>query len=235
MAYPKIKELREKNKLTQQQTAEKLNLPLPTYRSYETGAREPGVDVLIKLSELYDVTTDYLLDHKPRLTMLSSSEINHIKKYRTLDPYGKKAVTSVLDIEFERCTYIPEPNREELIEVSINYAPVSAGFGDELEDYEQWEKASVPLTPESRKADFILVVDGDSMEPKFHNGDYILVRKQPAVDIGQIGIFGVDGKGYIKKYGGDKLISLNKKYPDIPLDEESRCFGLVLGVTDISE
>ena len=235
MTYPKIKELREKNKLTQQQAAEKLNLPLPTYRSYETGAREPGIDVLIKLSELYDVTTDYLLDHKPRLTMLSPSEISHIKKYRTLDPYGKKAVTSVLDIEFERCTYIPEPNREELIEVSINYAPVSAGFGDELEDYEQWEKASVPLTPESRKADFILVVDGDSMEPKFHNGDYILVRKQPAVDIGQIGIFGVDGKGYVKKYGGDKLISLNKKYPDIPLDEESRCFGLVLGVTDISE
>ena len=235
MAYPKIKELREKNKLTQQQTAEKLNLPLPTYRSYETGAREPGIDVLIKLSELYDVTTDYLLDHKPRLTMLSPSEISHIKKYRTLDPYGQKAVTSVLDIEFERCTYIPEPNREELIEVSINYAPVSAGFGDELEDYEQWEKASVPLTPESRKADFILVVDGDSMEPKFHNGDYILVRKQPAVDIGQIGIFGVDGKGYIKKYGGDKLISLNKKYPDIPLNEDSHCFGLVLGVTDISE
>ena len=235
MTYPKIKELREKNKLTQQPAAEKLNLPLPTYRSYETGAREPGIDVLIKLSELYDVTTDYLLDHKPRLTMLSPSEISHIKKYRTLDPYGKKAVTSVLDIEFERCTYIPEPNREELIEVSINYAPVSAGFGDELEDYEQWEKASVPLTPESRKADFILVVDGDSMEPKFHNGDYILVRKQPAVDIGQIGIFGVDGKGYVKKYGGDKLISLNKKYPDIPLDEDSHCFGLVLGVTDISE
>lgn len=235
MTYPKIKELREKNKLTQQQAAEKLNLPLPTYRSYETGAREPGIDVLIKLSELYDVTTDYLLDHKPRLTMLSPSEISHIKKYRTLDPYGQKAVTSVLDIEFERCTYIPEPNREELIEVSINYASVSAGFGDELEDYEQWEKASVPLTPESRKADFILVVDGDSMEPKFHNGDYILVRKRPAVDIGQIGIFGVDGKGYVKKYGGDKLISLNKKYPDIPLDEDSRCFGLVLGVTDISE
>lgn len=162
-------------------------------------------------------------------------EDSMIKKYRSLDPYGKKAVTSVLDIEFERCTYIPEPNREELIEISINYAPVSAGIGDELEDYEQWEKVSVPLTPESRKADFILVVDGDSMEPKFHNGDYILVRKQPAVDIGQIGIFGVGGKGYIKKYGGDKLISLNKKYTDILLDEESRCFGLVIGITDISE
>ena len=205
--------------------------------NYESEISCPNENILIKLFSALDCDANYLYydDITKSEEQLDSKEKSLIKKYRTLDPYGQKAVTSVLDIEFERCTYIPEPNREELIEVSINYAPVSAGFGDELEDYEQWEKASVPLTPESRKADFILVVDGDSMEPKFHNGDYILVRKQPAVDIGQIGIFGVDGKGYIKKYGGDKLISLNKKYPDIPLDEESRCFGLVLGVTDISE
>ena len=205
--------------------------------NYESEISCPNENILIKLFSALDCDANYLYydDITKSEEQLDSKEKSLIKKYRTLDPYGKKAVTSVLDIEFERCTYIPEPNREELIEVSINYAPVSAGFGDELEDYEQWEKASVPLTPESRKADFILVVDGDSMEPKFNNGDYILVRKQPAVDIGQIGIFGVDGKGYVKKYGGDKLISLNKKYPDIPLNEDSRCFGLVLGVTDISE
>ena len=58
------------------------------------------------------------------------------------------------------------------------------------------------------------------MEPKFHSGDYILIRKQPAVDIGQIGIFGVDGKGYIKKYGGDRLISMNKKYNEVLLNAE---------------
>lgn len=230
----RLKNLRKAKGTTQADVAEALGIKESAYSNYEKDLREPNAVVLKAMSKYFGVTIDYLLDCHTGF-VASRSEQEHIKKYRTLDPYGKKAVTSVLDIEFERCTYIPEPNREELIEVSINYAPVSAGFGDELEDYEQWEKASVPLTPESRKADFILVVDGDSMEPKFHNGDYILVRKQPAVDIGQIGIFGVDGKGYIKKYGGDKLISLNKKYPDIPLDEESRCFGLVLGVTDISE
>ena len=230
----RLKNLRKAKGATQADVAEALGIKESAYSNYEKDLREPNAVVLKAMSKYFGVTIDYLLDCHTGF-VASRSEQEHIKKYRTLDPYGKKAVTSVLDIEFERCTYIPEPNREELIEVSINYAPVSAGFGDELEDYEQWEKASVPLTPESRKADFILVVDGDSMEPKFHNGDYILVRKQPAVDIGQIGIFGVDGKGYVKKYGGDKLISLNKKYPDIPLDEESRCFGLVLGVTDISE
>ena len=230
----RLKNLRKAKGTTQADVAEALGIKESAYSNYEKDLREPNAVVLKAMSKYFGVTIDYLLDCHTGF-VASRSEQEHIKKYRTLDPYGKKAVTSVLDIEFERCTYIPEPNREELIEVSINYAPVSAGFGDELEDYEQWEKASVPLTPESRKADFILVVDGDSMEPKFHNGDYILVRKQPAVDIGQIGIFGVDGKGYVKKYGGDKLISLNKKYPDIPLDDESRCFGLVLGVTDISE
>ena len=230
----RLKNLRKAKGTTQADVAEALGIKESAYSNYEKDLREPNAVVLKAMSKYFGVTIDYLLDCHTGF-VASRSEQEHIKKYRTLDPYGKKAVTSVLDIEFERCTYIPEPNREELIDVSINYAPVSAGFGDELEDYEQWEKASVPLTPESRKADFILVVDGDSMEPKFHNGDYILVRKQPAVDIGQIGIFGVDGKGYVKKYGGDKLISLNKKYPDIPLNEDSRCFGLVLGVTDISE
>ena len=230
----RLKNLRKAKGTTQADVAEALGIKESAYSNYEKDLREPNAVVLKAMSKYYGVTIDYLLDCHTGF-VASRSEQEHIKKYRTLDPYGQKAVTSVLDIEFERCTYIPEPNREELIEVSINYAPVSAGFGDELEDYEQWEKASVPLTPESRKADFILVVDGDSMEPKFHNGDYILVRKQPAVDIGQIGIFGVDGKGYVKKYGGDKLISLNKKYSDIPLNEDSRCFGLVLGVTDISE
>lgn len=174
-----------------------------------------------------------LLDDDNSKEEFTLQEINTIKKYRTLDEYGKELVTAVIDIEYKRCTYKPEPNRDELIEISINYAPVSAGLGDELEDYEHWEKVSVPLTPESRKADFILRVDGDSMEPKFSDGDYLLVRKQPAVDIGQIGIFDVDGKGYVKKYGGDKLISLNPKYKDIATTDDSRCFGLVLGTTEI--
>ena len=236
MGLEKINDYKKIKNLTNKDISDITGISISSLDKITSGNNtNPKLETVKLICGALDCKLSDLLDDENHNNELTPQEQIHIKKYRALDPYGQKAVTSVLDIEFERCTYIPEPNREELIEVSINYAPVSAGFGDELEDYEQWEKASVPLTPESRKADFILVVDGDSMEPKFHNGDYILVRKQPAVDIGQIGIFGVDGKGYVKKYGGDKLISLNKKYPDIPLDEESRCFGLVLGVTDISE
>lgn len=203
--------------------------------NWEKDINKPDADKIIKLCEVLEISASYLLDYYGSDIAISPQERHIIKKYRILDDYGKKAVDTLIDIEYERCTTRPEPNRAELIEISFNAAPVSAGLGDELSDYEQWKKVKVPLTDKSRKADFILTVDGDSMEPRFRSGDYILIRSQPTVEVGQIGIFDVDGKGYIKKYGGDCLISLNPKYEDIMLTDDSRCFGLVLGTTDIVE
>lgn len=58
-------------------------------------------------------------------------------------------------------------------------------------------------------------------------------KEQPAIDVGQVGIFIIEGEGYIKKYGGDRLVSLNAEYDDIIFsehDEESiRCVGKVIG------
>ncbi|MBQ6945124.1 MAG: S24 family peptidase, partial [Ruminococcus sp.] len=125
-------------------------------------------------------------------------------------------------------------NRVNTISIHCSDNRVSAGIGDELYDYEQWGTINIVETKESRKADFMLKVDGNSMEPKFYDEDYVLIRQQPAVDIGQIGIFDVDGKGYIKKFDGDKLISLNPDYEDISLlNKEFRCFGLVLGTAEL--
>ncbi len=232
----RIRNARDAKGLKQAELAKMIDVKSAAVISnWEKDVNKPDADKIIRLCEVLGISASYLLDYYGNTMNVSLNEQEYIKKYRTLDEYGKELVTAVIDIEYKRCTYKPEPNRDDLIDISINYAPVSAGLGDELEDYEHWEKVSVPLTPESRKADFILCVDGDSMEPKFSNGDYLLVRKQPAVDIGQIGIFDVDGKGYVKKYGGDKLISLNPKYKDISTTDDSRCFGLVLGTTDIVE
>ena len=77
------------------------------------------------------------------------------------------------------------------------------------------------------------------MEPKYHSGEYVFVKKQDAVDLGQICIYYIDGKGYMKKYGGDRLISLNSKYDDILFSQydidEISCFGLVLGLAEVVE
>ncbi|MBQ8688521.1 MAG: helix-turn-helix transcriptional regulator, partial [Ruminococcus sp.] len=81
------------------------------------------------------------------------------------------------------------------------------------------------------RADFALTISGDSMEPIYHNGDIVLVKQTEAVSVGEVGIFVVDGDGYIKKFGGDRLISLNQAYADIMLNHDSyvRCCGKVIG------
>ncbi len=229
----RLKKLRKAKDVTQAEVAAALDIGESAYSNYEKDLREPNAIILKAMSKYFGVTIDYLLDCHTGF-VATESEQKHIKKYRALDDYSKEAVDAVLNIEFARCENTRQTSRP-VIAVSYNKGAVSAGFGDMLTDYEEWDKLIVPLTPESRKADFILKVDGDSMEPRFHDGDYILVRRQPAVDIGQIGIFDVDGRGYIKKYGGDRLISLNKKYPDVLVTEDSRCFGLVLGTTEIAD
>lgn len=105
---------------------------------------------------------------------------------------------------------------------------VSAGTGVLLDD-DAWEEIQVPDTEETQKADFALRIAGDSMEPIYHDGDIVLVEKADTLQVGEIGIFFVNGNGYIKKFGGDRLISLNDAYADIALTNQARCFGKVIG------
>ena len=57
----RLKELREDKDLNQKTIAEFLNIKQNTYSQYETGQRQIPIDALIKLSEYYNVSTDYIL------------------------------------------------------------------------------------------------------------------------------------------------------------------------------
>lgn len=56
-----LKDLRIKRKLTQQQVADTIGCSVIVYSRYEREARQPSIDVLIKLSDLFGVTIDYLV------------------------------------------------------------------------------------------------------------------------------------------------------------------------------
>ena len=61
MFFPRIRNVREDHDRTQQQIAELLHMQRSVYRRYESGEREIPVWALIRLSEYYQVSTDYLL------------------------------------------------------------------------------------------------------------------------------------------------------------------------------
>lgn len=111
--------------------------------------------------------------------------------------------------------------------------PVSAGTGVYLHD-DYAEQIRVPANNETLRANYALKVAGDSMEPRFYNGDIVLVETQPSVEIGEVGIFIYEGEAYIKEFGGDRLISLNPKYEDIKITDPNSfyCKGRVFSVLD---
>ena len=57
----RLRDLREDRDLTQQWIGDYLNIRQNTYSQYESGAREIPLAALIKLSELYHTSVDYIL------------------------------------------------------------------------------------------------------------------------------------------------------------------------------
>ena len=201
--------------------------------NWKNGA-SPNSDIVAKLAVRLNVSTDTLIFGKEKLPSLTKDEQELLNYYKELPTWEQQRLIGRAAALAEKYAgQVKEPNIQ-LIPTYYVSNRVSAGFGEYLEEYEQGKTVYVPDTPKSRKADFVLTVSGNSMEPKFQDGDNILVRSQPTVDEGQIGIFDVDGEGYIKKLGNGELISLNHKYPNISLkDKYVKCFGVVLGTTEI--
>lgn len=228
--------------------------------TYWKNGSVPSSDVVVKLAEFLNVSTDYLLIGKDSAkTDIAPDAIELISAYNSVDTVAKAMIKeralTLAELAAERkakdraagqtpkATKItataadeqPEPKYEEseqqLIKIMHSFYKVSAGRGFDLSGDEEWEEIEIPDTLEARKADYALTIQGDSMEPIYYNGDIVLVKKQDAVDIGQVGIFVLDGFGFIKKYNGDRLISLNEKYDDILLKDYSdcRCDGRVIG------
>lgn len=101
---------------TRNDFAEKLNIPSTTLRNYETDVREPGHTFLKQISELFNVSVDYLLcltDEKEVLKSfrLRSEEQTLLEHYRLLDPHGKEMVDFTLQKEWERSKALDDQNK----------------------------------------------------------------------------------------------------------------------------
>lgn len=236
--YDNFKQECRKESISPTALLKELNISTSKLTAWKNGSM-PNSEYLIPISERLNVSIDYLLTGKEKSPsaeqtakeQLTADERELVELYKSLSEKDKTRVTerarALYDLANEQF------KKPELVPLYYVDNRVSAGLGASLSDYEQGATVYVPATPESRRADFVLKISGDSMEPKFYDGDYVLIRSQAVVEVGQIGIFGNNGDGFIKKLGKRDLISLNSKYKPIPITEETTCFGLVLGTTEI--
>ena len=124
--YPRLRDLREDNDLTQKKLCEKLYMNKTTYVNYEQGKRCIPFDLAVTLAEFYHVSLDYLAGRtnmkekfvsdkikKEQLKQLISKkeefakvlftydELQLLEHYRTLTERNKGRVEQLVDMLLE--------------------------------------------------------------------------------------------------------------------------------------
>ena len=197
------------------------------YSKWELGETTPNPYQLFGLCRCLDIT-----DPIPYFTGSSAS------RYPELSAAGERMVEEFAAILADSGRYAPVGSRTvRRVDVRIYDLPVSAGPGEFL-DAEDSEVLSLAASTVPTGTDFALRISGDSMEPRYHNGQMVFVERRETLDPGEVGIFVYDGRGflkmldYVEEEGAIRpaLCSFNPAYPPIPVNPELelRVVGRVL-------
>jgi len=224
-----LAKLRKENGYTQDAVAEYINkysnksYIRQTVSHWEKGVAMPTVEQFLLLCELYSVKdiqkifrgidTDFR--NITRLNILGKNKVEDYISVLLGNPLYSESESAIME-------YIPR-------RMKLYDAPVAAGSGYFL-DSDTFEIIEIDDTV-PKNADFAVRVSGDSMEPRFIDGQIIFIKEQQTLNVGDIGIFSINGDAYVKKYGTGVFISVNPQYAPIPINEfdSVHVFGKVIG------
>lgn len=187
--------------------------------SWESGRTQPKIHHALALARVLDSDVNYLFGTDLLREGLNDAGMLKLAEYRSL----------LLDSP----RYRAERTTPQMRTMPIYLQAASAGTGQFLDD-EAFDEIEVDdSVPQS--ADFGIRLAGDSMTPRFADGQIVWVRRQNTAENGEIILCYYDGQSYCKKLRIDgaqtELISLNKSYRPISVqpDAEFRIFGVVVG------
>ena len=237
-----FKQIREDNGLTQKECADKFGLTLRAWQSYEQGVSEPKYELLCRIADEFNVSTDYLLGRTEIKAVagttpaeqldVSAVEKRIIERYTQLDE-NMRAVCVEVFRQLTGAAFPGENEKPDIIVYSrMHRMKASAGAGYDLDNEDNWRDIRIYDCPEAETADFAVEVDGDSMEPDYHDGEIVFIRLADEVPVGAVGLFIHEGKGYIKERGEKCLISRNPEYENIC--GECKTVGLAIGKAEIA-
>ncbi|HAP5311169.1 TPA: helix-turn-helix transcriptional regulator [Enterococcus faecalis] len=244
-----MKKLRLDQHLTLEELANTLNKKYPNtvnfnkgkLSKWENGKEEPKLSSIRILADFYNIRIDDFYADNPKF---SSIEII----YNQLEPPRQQKVYNFAENQLEEqekenkqknnsitsLEQFRKKKEEDIIYGTTKwYGAVSAGTGEFLTD-ETCEEIELPIEQIPDEADFCLSVNGDSMEPIFHDDDYVFIKRQLEIYSGSIGVVIVNGESFLKRIWFEnnfvRLESFNKKYKDIIITEndEFRIVGKVV-------
>lgn len=228
--HDRIKELRLTAHMTQEELAARMGVSKGAIGNYETGRRDPDLDTLEEIADIFNVDIDFLLGRTNEKPEFSLEERWLIDCYRKIDDDMRSAVKTVLRRFAEPSAVVDKPKR--IIPLfGSSFAAGSFEPGTQDEPFEDYEVDA------NSKAEFAIRISGDSMEPELHDGEIALCTKRRP-EIGEIVVCLVNGSFYVKQFITDGvniyLRSVNRKRRDADLDIWAtgdfsvKCFGTVI-------
>ena len=227
-----LAKLRKDSGLTQAAAARYISLHSAGVRTYtfknishwETGVSLPPIEQFLLLCELYDVRD---------IQKTFRDALPSFRPQPSLNPLGKSRIREYLSMLYANPLFLEaDPDAVATSQrpgvIKLYDIPAAAGYGSFL-DSDYYEDLDIDDTVPPT-ADYAVKISGDSMTPRFVDSQIVFVREQQVLDIGDIGIFGLDGDAYIKKLGQGELLSLNPLYKPIVIHSYSsfHIFGKVL-------
>ena len=92
-----IKDIRIRKGLTQSEVASALGVSSVVYSRYENGKRQPSIDTLIQMADIFGVTVDYLLGRQDiEDSTLSEYELHLLIASRNADERAKQDALNML-------------------------------------------------------------------------------------------------------------------------------------------
>lgn len=229
----RLKALRQQRGLSQYKLSQLSSVSQGVISGIESGNREPTVGVLLRLCTAMGISLSTFFENYPDEMIAIGSfpndfeEESLIREYRHLSASDKILVQSLvasLRQKSSKQTLVSVPDelddRKERPETGLGIVEGLAAAGSPIFKPTEDEYVTIPSKYLNRERYFIVQAQGDSMEPRIENGDYVVVAKHATPQNGEIALVSVNGiadnEYVIKKFyrhGKEvELISINGAY-----------------------
>lgn len=228
----RIRRFRTMRGLTQPKLAAILGVHRNYISNWESGIARPDLNRIPDICAALDISANQFFG-MPDRAEAPDDDLRHIfRQYQSMDERSRAILTETCDSLirvqerelFDRC-------RRDFVKVFHGCQFAAAGTLNPLDDDRDGEYEYIRFSGRE-VPDEIITVSGDSMEPTFHAGDDLLVRRTEVLREGEIGIILINGEGYVKEYHADGVRSHNEaRYPFRRFTEgdDVRCYGRVIG------
>lgn len=228
-----IKERRSAAKITQGEFAEMMHVTRNTVINWEADKSKPDYSLIPEICAILGIQLHELF-HMKAHEALSDLESRVVENLRGLTPASQRVVDKMVSAMLDEEMAAKDREMKETFGLFlVRPGMVAAGCGEYVPD-EPPEYTFLRKNTVNEHADGIVKVHGDSMEPVYHNGDYVYYAETDSAYPGEDVIVDTDDGAVIKRISDSHtLYSVNPDpalaYPEKSEQNWVKIRGKVLG------